>query len=103
MTYNDLTARISKLSGVSEESVREVLQAFPKALMEDAEGEKTRTPLGVFTIVERKEKAVRTPDGKWSSAPAMIMARLKPGKKLQRKIPTADQLPELGHDAEKPE
>lgn len=84
MVYSKLTSRISELSGVPEDAVREVLQALPRVLMEDPEGEKTRTPLGVFTISLRKEKRVRTPDGKWSSAPAMIVARLKPGKRLQR-------------------
>jgi len=86
MVYSKLIERVAELSGVPEEQVRAVLQEVPKALMEGARGEKTRTPLGVFTIVERKEKAVRTPDGKWSSAPALVLARLKPGKKLQRKI-----------------
>jgi len=86
MVYEKLTSRISEITGVPEKSVREVLQELPRVLMEDGKGEKTRTPLGVFSIVERKEKAVRTPDGKWSSAPAMIVARLKPGKKLQRKL-----------------
>lgn len=86
MVYSKLIERVAELSGVPEEQVRAVLQEVPKALMEGTQGEKTRTPLGVFTIVERKEKAVRTPDGKWSSAPALVLARLKPGKKLQRKI-----------------
>lgn len=85
MVYSKLTSRISELSGVPEDAVREVLQALPRVLMEGEEGDKTRTPLGVFTIAFRKEKRVRTPDGKWSSAPAMIVARLKPGKRLQRK------------------
>jgi hypothetical protein len=58
----------------------------------DPEGEQTRTPLGVFTIVRRKQKAVRTPDGKWSSAPERIQAKLKPGKKLQREVPKEEAL-----------
>lgn len=84
MSYDELVTRIAVLSGVSEELVRNVLLAFPKALMEAGEGSKIRTPLGVFSVILRKEKKVRTPDGIWSAAPNMLMARLKPGKKLQK-------------------
>jgi len=87
MLYGKLTARIAELSGVSEEVVREVLYAFPRALMEDVESGKTRTPMGVFTLVRRPEKRVRTPDGKWSKAPSLILARLRPGNRMRKRIP----------------
>ena len=86
MVYLDLVARIADETGVEEEDIRKVLKAFPEILMECEEGEKTRTPLGVFSIVRRKQKAVRTPDNVWSTAPERIQAKLKPGKRLQRDV-----------------
>ena len=69
-----LVARIAEETGVAEEDVRRVLAIFPDVLMEAEEGEQTRTPLGVFSIIRRKQKAVRTPDGIWSAAPERIQA-----------------------------
>jgi nucleoid DNA-binding protein len=86
MVYSALVSRIAQETGIDEEDVRKVLGIFPEIVMEGDEGEQTRTPLGVFTIVRRRQKAVRTPDGVWSSAPERIHAKLKPGKKLQRDL-----------------
>ena len=86
MVYKALVSRISEVTGIDEEDVRKVLGILPDIIMEGEEGEQTRTPLGVFTIIRRKEKAVRTPDGVWGSAPERIHAKLKPGKKLQRDV-----------------
>lgn len=86
MTYDDFISKVSEASGATESTVRKVLSAMPEVLMAFPDGDKTRTPLGVFTLTERKEKAVRTPDGKWSSAPAKVIAKLKSGKKLQREV-----------------
>jgi nucleoid DNA-binding protein len=83
MVYSALVSRIAQETGIDEEDIRKVLGVFPEIVMEGEEGEQTRTPLGVFTVVRRKQKAVRTPDGVWSSAPERIQAKLKPGKKLQ--------------------
>ena len=84
--YSELVSRLAAVTGVDEEDVRKVLGSFPNVLMECEEGEQSRTPLGVFTIMLRKEKKVRTPDGVWSAAPERIQAKLKPGKRLQRLV-----------------
>lgn len=85
MEYQRLIQLISARTGVDEDRVREVISALPEILMEGEIGEKTRTPLGVFTIAERKQSKIKqTPTGHWGSAQSMIMARLKPGKKLRR-------------------
>jgi hypothetical protein len=85
MEYQRLIWLIAEQTGVDEETVRNVLSALPEALMEGEIGEKTRTPLGVFTLAERQtSKPVKTPTGHWGSAQPMILARLKPGKKLRR-------------------
>lgn len=85
MEYQRLIQLISARTGLPEDYVRDVIGALPEVLMEGEIGEKTRTPLGVFTIVERKtSKPVKTPTGHWGSAQPMVLARLKPGKRLQR-------------------
>lgn len=86
MVYSALVSRLAAETGVDEEDVRRVLRTFPNVLMEGEEGEQSRTPLGVFTIVRRREKKVCTPDGIWSAAPERIQAKLKPGKRLQRLV-----------------
>ena len=70
--------------GVSEEGVRRVLHVFPDVVMECEEDEQVKTPLGVFRLVRRKRKLVRTPTGEWTHAPERIQARIRPGKRLQR-------------------
>jgi len=85
MDYQTLIARIADIAGSDVETVRAVLGAFPVVLMEGEAGEKTRTPLGVFTLTPRKQsKPVKTPTGHWGTAQPMLLARLKPGTKLRR-------------------
>jgi nucleoid DNA-binding protein len=95
MVYSTLVSRLAEATGISEDNVRKILTTLPEVLMQDPEGEQTRTPLGVFTIIRRKQKAVRTPDGKWSSAPERIQAKLKSGKKMQKEI---DQINESSQE-----
>jgi nucleoid DNA-binding protein len=83
--YSKLISMIAERTGISEEIIRNVLSAFPEIIMEGSIGEKTRTPLGVFTLVERKvSKPVKTPTGHSGIPKPMTVARLKPGKKLQQ-------------------
>ena len=85
MEYQQLIWRIAELTDTDEDIVRDVLAVFPDVIMQGEIGEKTRTPLGVFTLTERKtSKPVKTPTGHWGSAQPMVLARLKPGKKLRR-------------------
>jgi len=89
MEYQRLIWLIAEQTGTDEEVVREVLSALPDVIMGGEIGEKTRTPLGVFTLTERQtSKPVKTPTGHWGSAQPMVLARLKPGKKLRREGPS---------------
>lgn len=74
------------LAGVSEEDVREVLSAFPDVIMECEEGEQVRTYLGTFRLTRRKRKRVKDPQGRWTFSEEKIVARIRPGKRLQREI-----------------
>jgi len=85
MDYQALVERIAETTGSDADTVRAILGAFPGVVMEGDVGEKTRTPLGVFTLTQRKQsKPVKTPTGHWGSAQPMVLARLKPGTKLRR-------------------
>lgn len=72
--------------GVSEEDVRRVLTAFPDVIMECKEGDYVRTTLGMFRLTRRKRKRVKDPQGKWTFSEEKIVARIRPGKRLQREI-----------------
>jgi hypothetical protein len=89
--------------GVSDATVRRVLNVLPDAVMECKENDQVRTPLGVFKIVRRRRKRVRCPSGSWSHAPERIQARIRPGKRLQRQVEdSASDLPTVAPD-ENPE
>lgn len=84
MEYQRLIQAIARKTGIDELAVREVLNTFPDVLLECQVDEKTRTPLGVFTLVERKSsKPVVTPSGHQGSAKPQLIVRLKPGKRLR--------------------
>jgi len=72
--------------GVSEEDVRKVLLAFPDVIMECEEGEQVRTYLGTFRMTRRKRKRVKDPKGNWTYSEEKLVARVRPGKRLQREI-----------------
>lgn len=84
MLYRKLVERISAVTGISEDDVRQVLQALPDVIMECAEGEHVKTHLGVFRIVRRKRKRVKDPQGRWTHSPERLEARVRPGKRLQQ-------------------
>ena len=85
MEYQQLLLRLAEQTETPVESVRKILETFPEILMEGAVGETTRTPLGVFTLKERKPgKTVQTPTGQWGAAQPIVRCKLKSGKKLQR-------------------
>ena len=89
MEYQQLIWLRAARTGADVATVRDVLAAFPDVIMDGTIGENTRTPLGVFTIAERQtSNPVKTPTGHWGSAKPMILARLKPGKKLRREMPS---------------
>lgn len=106
MLYGTLVARLSALTGLSEEDVRKVLSLLPNVVMECAEGEQVKTPLGAFKIVRRRRKRVRAPSGEWVHAPERLQARMRPGKKLQRDVnddASGPQDPDPDPDLEDPQ
>ena len=78
-------------AGVPEDDVRAVLQAFPDVIMECEEGDYVKTYLGTFRITRRKRKRVKDPQGRWTFSEEKIVARIRPGKRLQRDLNGASQ------------
>lgn len=72
--------------GISKKDVRKVLRAFPNVIMECDEGEQVRTYLGTFRITRRKRKRVKDPQGRWTYSEPRVVARIRPGKRLQRDV-----------------
>jgi nucleoid DNA-binding protein len=106
MLYGTLVARLSALTGLSEEDIRKVLSSLPNVVMECGEGEQVQTPLGAFKIVRRRRKRIRGLNGDWVFAPERLQARIRPGKKLQRDVDASEspdpQDLDLGSDSEDP-
>jgi nucleoid DNA-binding protein len=101
MLYGILVSRLAAITGLSEEDVRKVLSSLPDVVMECAEGEQVKTPLGAFKIIRRRRKRVRAPSGDWVFAPERLQARVRPGKKLQRDVePSANGHPNRDLDLE---
>jgi nucleoid DNA-binding protein len=71
---------------VSEEAVRRVLLAFPDIVMECEEGEQVKTYLGTFRMKRRKRKRVKDPQGRWTYSEEKLVARIRPGKRLQKSV-----------------
>lgn len=81
--------------GVSPEGVLKVLRMLPQVIMECDEGEQVRTDLGTFRLTRRKRKRVRDPQGRWTYSEERIVARIRPGKRLQREIEKESSEPSL--------
>lgn len=79
--------------GVSEEDVRRVLLAFPDVIMECDEGEQVKTYLGTFRMTRRKRKRVKDPQGRWTYSEERLVARIRPGKRLQKDVPSGPSNP----------
>lgn len=84
--------------GVSESDVRAVLQAFPDVIMECEEGEYVKTYLGTFRLTRRKKKRVKDPQGRWTFSEEKIVARIRPGKRLQRDVNGPSEDPDTSPD-----
>jgi len=85
---------------VSEEDVRRVLLAFPDIIMECEEGEQVKTYLGTFRMTRRKRKRVKDPQGRWAFSEEKLVARIRPGKRLQKPVaePANEAFPENNSD-----
>lgn len=78
--------------GVPEKDIRRVLLAFPQVIMECKEGEQVRTDLGTFRMTRRKRRRVKI-QGRWGISEERLIARIRPGKRLQREVEEVSELP----------
>ena len=84
MTYNDLIEHLAKTTGCDVSTIRSVLKALPEALMEMAEEDQVRTPLGVFSMKKKNAKKIRVFGEGWTTIPEETSVRLKSGKSLKK-------------------
>lgn len=92
MKYQNIIDVISNMTGIHKYIIKEVLDSFPKALMELQVGEKVRTPLGTFTMRYYESKKKDAPNGRPGSTKEKVVARLKEGNALTC-IPTDTRWP----------
>lgn len=83
MTYDVLVAEVATRASVSPEIVRAVVFHLPDALLQLAEGDSVRTPLGVFRMLVSQARPIRLPDGSMAQVSAKHVVRLRPGVRLQ--------------------
>ena len=84
MKYSELVELLEKASGASDEVVRAILAALPKALNQLDKNEQVRTPLGTFAAWPKAAKTILLPDGTPVSRKEEVVIRLRPGKALKR-------------------
>ena len=84
MSYDDLIKVLVKQTGYTETVIKNILLMVPHALVRLEQGEKVRTPLGVFGMTYRKERPIKRPDGEPALVEEKLVVRLKPGVRLQR-------------------
>lgn len=85
MSYEDLVAQVAARSGLTHERVRAVLDTLPEALMLLREGERIRTPLGIFTMVRTKNREIMLPDGQRKApSKSKLVVKLRPGTQMRR-------------------
>ena len=87
MQYDAMVKEAARSANVDPKTVRTVLAAIPDILVSLDEGEKVRTPLGVFRMTQRKGRQVTIPtsDEKVAIGPEMVV-KLKSGSKLRREV-----------------
>lgn len=80
MKYQDLIQDLSDQTGLSTYLCREVMSALPKALTKLEEGDKVRTPLGVFLWQHLHPRPVKMANGKVAQVRERLKLNLRPGK-----------------------
>jgi len=85
MKYDTLAHKISVSSGLSLETVKTVLFAVPDGLVTLKEGEKVRTPLGVFRMTRRAARKVTAPGKKGAiDVGEEMVVKLRAGTRLRK-------------------
>jgi len=83
--YDEFLFRLANVSGVSVESIREVLYYLPDVLVSMREGEITKTPLGVFRAVRKRARLVVPPkQTKHFPVKEEIVIKIRPGLRLRK-------------------
>lgn len=87
MQYDAMVKKAALVANLDPKTVRTVLLALPEVLVTLEEGEKVRTPLGVFRMMKRKGREVTIPtsDERVEIDPEYVI-KLKPGSKLRREV-----------------
>ena len=84
MTYEELVAEVARRSGLTNDRVRAAINHLPDALLKLEEGDKVRTPLGVFIMMKTKERRVTMPDKETTATvPSRRVVKLRPGMRLR--------------------
>ena len=85
MTYEELIKHVARRSGITNARVRAVLEQLPVGLSKLKEGERVRTPLGVFVSVKTQPRMVLLPDRvtEVEAVPTLVV-KLRPSLHLRR-------------------
>ena len=87
MRYQELLNDIVDNTGIPVETIRDVLAAVPQALLKLDLDEQVRTPLGVFLMRKRRERAVKVPTSdEIYHVEEGLVVRLRSGSRLRREI-----------------
>ena len=84
MKYKEFVEFMSDATQFPDEVIRTVMDALPDVLVYMQEGESLRTPLGTFTMKERKEKKSKRFGKEWITIPTKEFVQLKSGKRLTK-------------------
>ena len=83
--YDTLVKRIAKSTGYPKSVIRDILMAVPEALMQLGEGNRVKTPLGVFRMTHRETRDVALPGTDQRAViDERLIVKLRPGHRLQR-------------------
>jgi len=91
MLWEDFLRRMTIRTGCPRELIRVIVEGIPEVLMEMEPGERTRTPLGYFTMHNKKARMVNYfGNKKYFPSKAAHVVKLKPGLRLQREPPPSE-------------
>jgi len=84
MQYEELVAKVAASAGVHPSRVKTDLLALPEGLMALEEGDKVRTPLGVFRMTKRAPRKVVPPGSQETvEVGAELVVKLRAGTRLR--------------------
>ena len=82
---------------LSEQDVREVLDALSVGFIEMTEGDMVKAPFGVFTMTRQRGREVALPvSGETAWVNEKLIVKLRPGKRLHFPVPGTSGDADLG-------